>query len=55
MFEYALHRLRHDDLVRRAEQDRLAREVLRLRRAARHQPPTNPEPPHPRTNFTRAA
>lgn len=32
MFEYALHRLRHDDLVRQGEEHRLAREAARLRR-----------------------
>ncbi|MEV5522509.1 hypothetical protein AB0N43_18840 [Streptomyces pseudogriseolus] len=35
MFETELHRLRHDDLVRRAEAERRAREALRVRRAAR--------------------
>ncbi|GAA3176578.1 hypothetical protein GCM10010451_26900 [Streptomyces virens] len=33
MFEYALRRLRHDELLHRAEHERLAREALRLRRA----------------------
>ncbi|WP_149549995.1 hypothetical protein [Streptomyces marokkonensis] len=35
MFEYALHQLRHDELVRAAEHERQVREALRLRRAAR--------------------
>ncbi len=37
MFEYALHRLRHDELVREAEHERQVREALRLRRAARRE------------------
>lgn len=36
MFEYALHRLHHDDLVRQGEEYRLAREATRLRRTGRH-------------------
>ncbi|MGA4966366.1 hypothetical protein ACPCTK_21195 [Streptomyces pseudogriseolus] len=35
MFEIELHRLRHDDLVRRAEAERRVREALRVRRAGR--------------------
>ena len=35
MFEIELHRLRHDELVRRAEAERRAREAVRVRRAAR--------------------
>jgi hypothetical protein len=35
MFEYALHRLHHDDLVRQGEEHRLAREATRLRLTAR--------------------
>ncbi|MFF1275634.1 hypothetical protein ACFVZC_19860 [Streptomyces marokkonensis] len=37
MFEYALHQLRHDELVRAAEHERQVREALRLRRAARRE------------------
>ncbi|MET9369115.1 hypothetical protein ACIRPR_27320 [Streptomyces griseoflavus] len=37
MTEYALHHLRHDELVRRAEHERLALEATRLRRAARRE------------------
>ncbi|MDT0609423.1 hypothetical protein [Streptomyces lancefieldiae] len=35
MFEYDIHRLRSAELVRRADEARLAREVVRARRAAR--------------------
>ncbi|WP_370404819.1 hypothetical protein [Streptomyces griseorubens] len=35
MFEIELHRLRHDDLIRRAEAERQVREAVRVRRAAR--------------------
>jgi hypothetical protein len=35
MFEYALHQLRHDDLLRRAEHERQVRQALRLRRTTR--------------------
>lgn len=35
MFEIELHRLRHDELVRRAEAERRVREAVRVRRAAR--------------------
>ncbi|NEC50997.1 hypothetical protein G3I18_20885 [Actinospica acidiphila] len=35
MFEIELHRLRHDDLIRRAEAERRVREAVRVRRAAR--------------------
>ncbi len=35
MFEIELHRLRHDDLVRRAEGERLVRVARRVSRAAR--------------------
>ncbi|MFJ3308113.1 hypothetical protein ACIPSA_34515 [Streptomyces sp. NPDC086549] len=36
MFAYELHRIRSAELRRQAELDRLAREVVRGRRAARH-------------------
>ncbi|MFD7688205.1 hypothetical protein [Streptomyces sp. NPDC059781] len=54
MFEYALHRLHHDDLVRQGEEHRLAREATRLRRTAA---PRNTEAEsHTRRHwFTRAA
>ncbi|MFI1418860.1 hypothetical protein ACH4VX_12830 [Streptomyces sp. NPDC020731] len=58
MFEYALHQLRHDDLVRQGEERRLAREATRLRRAARRTAATrNPEAEsHTRRHwFARAA
>ncbi|MFV0133493.1 hypothetical protein ACLGIH_09695 [Streptomyces sp. HMX87] len=35
MYEYELHKARSADLIRRAEQERLAREVVRAARAAR--------------------
>ncbi|MEW2167898.1 hypothetical protein AB0912_33615 [Streptomyces sp. NPDC007084] len=35
MFEYELHRIRSAELIREAQDDRLAREALRGRRAAR--------------------
>lgn len=35
MFEIELHRLRHDELIRRAETERRVREAVRVRRAAR--------------------
>ncbi|WP_431991798.1 hypothetical protein [Streptomyces albogriseolus] len=35
MFEIELHRLRHDELIRRAEAERRVREAVRVRRAAR--------------------
>ncbi|MFF0690746.1 hypothetical protein ACFYUG_32085 [Streptomyces albogriseolus] len=34
MFEIELHRLRHDELIRRAEAERQVREAVRVRRAA---------------------
>ncbi|MCF1595631.1 hypothetical protein [Streptomyces muensis] len=37
MHGYELHHLRSADLIRRAEHERLAREALRLRRAARRE------------------
>ncbi|GAA2557527.1 MULTISPECIES: hypothetical protein [Streptomyces] len=37
MFAHQLQQFRHDDLVRRAEQERQAREAVRLRRAARRE------------------
>ncbi|MFB8776153.1 hypothetical protein [Streptomyces broussonetiae] len=37
MHEYALHEIRSAELLRRAEQERLAREILRGRRAARRE------------------
>ncbi|MFJ8185116.1 hypothetical protein [Streptomyces sp. NPDC096105] len=36
MSEHELYRLRHDDLVRRAAEERRVREAMRARRAARH-------------------
>ncbi|MFG2515599.1 hypothetical protein [Streptomyces sp. NPDC048584] len=54
MFEYALHRLHHEDLLRRAADERQAREALRHRRRAAVRTP-EPES-HPRHHwFTRAA
>ncbi|MFJ4062683.1 hypothetical protein [Streptomyces albogriseolus] len=35
MFEIELHRLRHDELIRRSETERRVREAVRVRRAAR--------------------
>ncbi len=35
MFEIELHRLRHDELIRRAEAERRVREAVRVRRTAR--------------------
>ncbi|WP_432098830.1 hypothetical protein [Streptomyces sp. WAC 04229] len=37
MFEYEIHRTRHTDLVRHAEEARLAREAVQARRAERRQ------------------
>ena len=37
MYEYEISRYRSADLSRQAEQERLAREVVRVRRAARHE------------------
>ncbi|GAA4076569.1 hypothetical protein GCM10022233_64210 [Streptomyces shaanxiensis] len=37
MYEYELHHLRAAELIRRAEQERLAREAARVRRAARRE------------------
>ncbi|MDT9697361.1 hypothetical protein [Streptomyces sp. P17] len=37
MFEYELHRLRSADLIREAQNDRLVREIVRGRRAARRE------------------
>ncbi|KAF3467646.1 hypothetical protein [Streptomyces sp. Tu 3180] len=37
MFEYRFQQFRHEDLVRRAGQERQAREAGRLRRAARRE------------------
>lgn len=37
MYGHELHHLRSADLIRRAEHERLAREALRLRRAARRE------------------
>ncbi|MFJ4469322.1 hypothetical protein ACIP2X_17760 [Streptomyces sp. NPDC089424] len=37
MFEYELSQARSADLLRRAEQERMAREAVRLARAARHE------------------
>ncbi len=59
MFEYALHQLRHDELVRRAEHERLAMEVSRLRRAARREAAARTAEAeshsHRRRRFARAA
>ncbi|MFE7272273.1 hypothetical protein [Streptomyces sp. NPDC057623] len=37
MYGYEVHRLRSAELIRQAEHDRLAREAVRLRRAARRE------------------
>ncbi|MDT7843518.1 hypothetical protein [Streptomyces justiciae] len=37
MYEYELSQLRSDDLIRRAQQDRLVREAVQGRRAARRE------------------
>ncbi|CCK27277.1 hypothetical protein BN159_2898 [Streptomyces davaonensis JCM 4913] len=37
MFEYELHHLRSADLIREADNERLAREAVRSRRAARRE------------------
>ncbi|MFE0250009.1 hypothetical protein [Streptomyces sp. NPDC059010] len=37
MYAYELHHLRSTELIRKAEHERLAREALRLRRAARRE------------------
>ncbi|MFB7736544.1 hypothetical protein ACFC08_19600 [Streptomyces sp. NPDC056112] len=62
MFHYELHQLRSAELGRRAEQNRLVREVLRARRAARRSADgrtAEAEPhthgPHHRRRFARAA
>ncbi|MER5993396.1 MULTISPECIES: hypothetical protein [Streptomyces] len=61
MFAHQLRQFRHDDLVHRAEQERQAREAVRLRRAARREAAardTGPESPprrHRRDRFLRAA
>ncbi|CAM5384798.1 hypothetical protein GCM10010261_44590 [Streptomyces pilosus] len=59
MFEYALHSLRHDELVARAEHERLAREANRLRRAARREAAARTTEAeshsHRRRRFARAA
>ncbi|MFF9761526.1 hypothetical protein ACF1G4_18705 [Streptomyces caelestis] len=59
MFEYALHQLRHDDLLRRAEHERQVQEALRLRRCARREAAARgagaESPPRHRTRFARAA
>ncbi|MFJ2717285.1 hypothetical protein [Streptomyces sp. NPDC087437] len=62
MFHYELHQLRSAELGRRAEQNRLVREVLRARRAARRSAgrrTAEAEPhthgPHHRRRFARAA
>ncbi|MBB5127401.1 hypothetical protein [Streptomyces griseoloalbus] len=49
MFAYAFHHLRHDDLVRRAEHERQAREARRLRRAARREAAAGVTGPEGRT------
>ncbi|MFD4609094.1 MULTISPECIES: hypothetical protein [unclassified Streptomyces] len=61
MFHYELHQLRSAELGRIAEHDRLVREVLRARRAARRSAggrtaETEPHTHRPhRHRFTRAA
>jgi hypothetical protein len=35
MFEYEMHQLRSTELIRQAEQERIARDVVRARRAGR--------------------
>lgn len=35
MFEYEIHQLRRDELIREADAERLARQVRKARRAAR--------------------
>ncbi|CAL9591027.1 hypothetical protein [Streptomyces griseomycini] len=61
MFEHQLQQFRHDDLVRRAEQERQAREAVRLRRAARREAAAGGAGPeshtrrHRRDRFIRAA
>ncbi|WP_281156915.1 hypothetical protein [Streptomyces sp. HYC2] len=61
MFHYELHQLRSAELGRRAEQNRLVREVLRARRAARRSAERTAEAephthgPHHRRRFARAA
>ncbi|WP_328874009.1 hypothetical protein OHT76_30190 [Streptomyces sp. NBC_00287] len=37
MFEYELHHLRSAELIREAQNDRLVREIIRGRRAARRE------------------
>ncbi|MDC0771153.1 hypothetical protein [Streptomyces sp. HD] len=37
MYEYEIHHFRSTELIRKAEHERLAREALRLRRAARRE------------------
>ncbi|MGV9451470.1 hypothetical protein [Streptomyces sp. NPDC003635] len=37
MFEYELHHLRSADLIREAQNERLVREIVRTRRAARRE------------------
>ncbi|RPF36477.1 hypothetical protein [Streptomyces sp. TLI_185] len=37
MYEYEISQLRSAERIRQAEQERLAREVVRSRRAARHE------------------
>ncbi|MFF9090253.1 hypothetical protein ACF1BE_28365 [Streptomyces sp. NPDC014991] len=39
MYELELHRIRSAELRREAQRDRLAREAVRARRAARHDTP----------------
>ncbi|GAA0914265.1 hypothetical protein [Streptomyces thermoalcalitolerans] len=61
MFHFELHQQRTAELRRRAEQERLVREALDARRAARRSAAgrssgTEPDPRDPsRTRFTRAA
>lgn len=61
MFEYEIHEQRSAELRRRAEQDRLAREALRGRRAARRSAARDAGEAEPhsggprRYRFTRAA
>lgn len=48
MFEYQVHQQRSAELIRRADRERLAREVVRARRAAARPTTENPERTPPR-------
>ncbi|WP_155058260.1 hypothetical protein [Streptomyces blattellae] len=61
MYDYEMLQLRSADLIRQAEQERLAREVVRARRAARREaarrtaePDSHPHRPR-RDRFARVA